>query len=141
MENNIFDKKVLSYSMEDLNMDINELLNDVAPAGKTNKDFTGGYIQQLKNSNQMVAYFGTKAGTKNRDTVKITISADELDLFYMMLKVKIHEMKNETTKTIAVSMAARKLAKINKDESQEETYSEAVISPASNEDSDAPEGF
>ncbi|RLA83968.1 MAG: hypothetical protein DRG78_02860 [Epsilonproteobacteria bacterium] len=138
MEDNIFDKRVLTNSLKDLQMDINELLDEVAPSGKTNKDFTGGYVQQLKNSNQLVAYFGTKVGTNNRDTVKISIPSDELDLFYMMLKSKIHEMQNINTKTVKVSMAARRLARLEREEnitneSQEEICSVAAISPASNE--------
>ncbi len=107
----IFNKEVLKMTLEELLTDIDELIDDVSPEGKSVKDFTGGYVQQLKNSNQFVAYFGTKAGTKNRDTIKVTIQADELDLFYTMLKAKIHDMKNAKTKTVSVSMAQRKLAK------------------------------
>ena len=107
----LFDKRFLGMTVEELILDINELLDEYAPEGKTSGDFNGGYVQQLKNSNQLVAYYGMKAGQKNRDTVKITIPADELDLFYMMLKAKIHEMKSKGTKTVSVSMAQRKLAK------------------------------
>ncbi len=92
-------------------IDINELLDEIAPEGKTNKDFTGGYVQQLKNSNQFVAYFGQKNESRNRDTVKVDINANELDYFYILLKAKIHEMRNEKTKTVRISMAERKLKK------------------------------
>ena len=115
----LFDVSILNNAEESLVKDLDELLDEIAPEGKSVKNFTGGYIQQLKNSNQMVAYFGTKIGTNNRDTVKITIQADELDLFYIMLKAKIHSMRNEKTKTVSVSMAQRKLAKQKKEEQTE----------------------
>ena len=112
----LFNKKVFVFSYEELLMDLNEVLDEIAPSGKSKNDFTGGYIQQLKNSNQLVAYFGTKNGTKNRDTVKIAIQQDELDLFYMMLKAKIHEMKNKDTKTVFISMAERRIQKLKDNE-------------------------
>jgi len=115
----IFNVDVLKISEEELVVDLDEVLEEYAPDGKSVKDFTGGYIQQLKNSNQMVAYFGTKVGTNNRDTVKITIEADELDLFYVMLKAKIHSMRNDKAKTVKVSMAQRKL---NKAKEQKEDW-------------------
>ena len=115
----LFNISVLENSKEDLVRDLNELLEEVSPKGKTVKNFTGGYIQQLKNSNQLVAYFGTKEGTNNRDTVKITIDADELDLFYVMLKAKIHSMRNDKAKVVKVSMAQRKLDKAKKEEDWE----------------------
>lgn len=99
---------------KDLVNDINSLLDDVAPEGKSNIDFTGGYVQQLSNSNQLVAYFGTKKGTNNRDTVKITIDGNELDDMYLMLKAKIHDIRNYKTKTVTVSMAQRRLSKKKK---------------------------
>lgn len=107
----LFDTSVLDNGEEELVKDFNELLDDISPEDKSIDDFTGGYIQQLKNSNQLVAYFGTKKGTNNRDTVKVTIEADELDLFYVMLKAKIHSMKDKKTKTVKVSMAQRRLDK------------------------------
>lgn len=115
----LFDEAVLTYKLEDLQMEFNDVLDDIAPDGKSKEDFTGGYIQQLKNSNQLVAYFGQKNDGKNRDTVKVSIKADELDLFYVMLKAKIHEM-NSKTKGITISMAKRRLdkkkASINEEE-------------------------
>lgn len=112
MNYEIFDKRLFKLELEELVKDINSVLDEIAPDGKTNKDFTGGYIQQLQNSNQFVAYFGQKGNTKNRDTVKVNIQADELDLFYVMLKAKIHEMKQSKTKTVTVSMAKRKYDKL-----------------------------
>ena len=101
--------------------DIDSVLDDYAPEGKDHTYFNGGYVQQLKNSNQLVAYFGMKKGQKNRDAVKIQIPADELDLMYLMLKAKIHELQNEGTKTVRVSMAQRRLAKqkTNKEDKDE----------------------
>ena len=104
---------------DELTKDMNELLDEYAPEGKSSKDFNGGYIQQLKNSNQLVAYFGHDKNN-NRITIKITIDDSELDLFYIMLKAKIHEMKSAKTKTVRVSMAQRKLDKAKtKDEDWE----------------------
>ena len=107
----LFNTEVLKMTTAELLEDIDSVLDDYAPEGKDHTYFNGGYVQQLKNSNQLVAYFGMKKGQKNRDAVKIQIPADELDLMYLMLKAKIHELQNEGTKTVRVSMAQRKLAK------------------------------
>ncbi len=112
----LFNKEVLDYSTGVLMTDINELLEDYLPEGKALQDFTGGYIQQLKNSNQFIAFFGTKQGTKNRHSIRIKIQDDEVDLFYMMLKAKIHQMKNESSNTVSISMAQRKLDRLNNKE-------------------------
>ena len=111
----LFNTEVLKMTVEELLTDIDSLLDEVAPEGKSVKDFNGGYVQQLKNSNQLVAYYGMKKGQKNRESVKITIPADELDLFYMMLKAKIHDLQSHGTKTVRVSMAQRKLAEQDKE--------------------------
>ncbi len=111
MTHELFNTEVLNMTTEELIEDIDSLLNDYAPEGKSVEDFNGGYVQQLKNSNQLVAYFGMKKGQKNRESVKIQIPADELDLMYMMLKAKIHDLQNQGTKTVRVSMAQRRLAK------------------------------
>lgn len=105
----LFDKSVLSYAPKELLMDIDIILTQNLPEGKKIKDFTGGYVQQLKNSNQLVAYFGTQKGTNNRSTCKITIEADELDLAYMMLKAKIHSMRTNGAKAVKVSIAQIRL--------------------------------
>ena len=106
----LFNKEIFTMTVPDLIESINDLLNDCAPTGKTVDDFTGGYVQQLKNSTQFVAYFGTKNGTKNRDTIKITIEPDEIDEMYMMLKAKIHDMRTAGS-TTKISLAQRRLAK------------------------------
>jgi len=111
LSHELFNTEVLKMTVEDLIEEIDSLLDDVAPEGKSRKDFTGGYVQQLSNSNQLVAYFGTKEGTNNRHSVKITVEADELDEMYMMLKAKIHDIRKDKTKTVKVSMAQRRLAK------------------------------
>lgn len=109
--NDLFQTEVLEMKLEDLLSEINEYLNEIAPEGKTSEHFNGGYVQQMKNSCQLVAYFGTKADGKNRDSVKVIIPDNELDDVYMMLKAKIHDMKNSKTKTTSVSFAQRRLAK------------------------------
>jgi len=108
----LFDKRVLSYQVKELLMDIDSLLEDYLPKGKTLEDFTGGYVQQLKNSNQLVCYFGTKPDGKNRCTVKVTVEQDELDLCYMMLKAKIHSMRANGAKAVKVSIAQRRLDRL-----------------------------
>jgi hypothetical protein len=110
--NDLIDKSVLSYDIKDLLMDIDTLLTEHLPEGKTLKDFTGGYVQQLKNSNQLVCYFGTKKNSKNRCTVKITIEQDELDLAYIMLKAKIHSMRSNGAKAVKVSIAQMRLDRL-----------------------------
>lgn len=113
LSHELFSTEVLDMTVNDLIEEINELLDDVAPEGKDHTYFNGGYVQQLQNSNQLVAYFGMRKGQKNRDAVKVQIPADELDLMYMMLKAKIHELQNKKTKTVKISMAQRRLAKQN----------------------------
>lgn len=106
-----FDMSIISFEKEDLVKDLDAILSEYAPEGKTIKDFTGGYIQQLTNSNVFVAYYGTDKN-KNKNTVRMTIPDNEVDLFYVMLKAKIHEMKySGKTKKIVVSLASRKLGK------------------------------
>ena len=108
----LFDKSVLSYEIKDLLMDIDNVLIQHLPKGKKITDFTGGYVQQLKNSNQLVAYFGSKPDSKNRCTVKITIEQDELDIAYMMLKAKIHSMRANGAKAVKVSLAQARLDRL-----------------------------
>jgi len=106
----MFDETLFTITLEDIMVDINEIITEAAPEGKTVTDFTGGYIQQLKNSTQFVAYYGTKEGTKNRSTAKITIADNEIDTYYMMLKAKIHDMKRNGAKTpTIISLAERRL--------------------------------
>lgn len=73
------------------------------PTEKKYEDFTGGYIQQLSNSNQLVLYFGYKrkydkekgelVNTKNRESVKLNISSEELDIFYVGLKIMVANLR------------------------------------------------
>jgi hypothetical protein len=109
--NELFNTEVMDMSVDELLDEINAYLDEIAPDGKTSKHFNGGYIQQMKNNAQLVAYFGTKADGKNRDSVKISIPDSEIDDVYMMLKAKIHDMNNEGTKKVSVSFAQRRLAK------------------------------
>jgi len=116
--NDLFKTGVMEMDVKDLLVEINEYLDEIAPEGKTSKNFNGGYVQQMKNSCQLVAYFGTKPDGKNRDSVKITVPDDEIDDVYLMLKAKIHDMNSTGTKKERVSFASRRLAKQkgNKDE-------------------------
>lgn len=100
--NQIFNKGVFSMTTKTLLEDINSLIKDITPEDKDPTDFTGGYVQQLKNSVQFVAYFGTKLGSRNRETVKIDIELDEMDMMYAMLKVKIHDMRAGKKKKISL---------------------------------------
>lgn len=108
----LFDSSILTTPVEESLEDMNAIIEAMAPEGKTLSDFTGGYLQQLKNSTQFVAYFGTKANTKNRATSKLSIPDNELDEYYLMLKAKIQEMKQAETATIVtLSLAERKAAR------------------------------
>lgn len=111
----VFDSRVLNYNIGELMRDMNELLDDIAPEGKDQSNFTGGYVQQLKNSNRFTAFFGTKEGTTNKATVQIDITDDEVDLMYLMLKAKIHQMKNARQKVKKVSLAERKLKRMSEE--------------------------
>lgn len=111
----VFDSRVLNYNIGELMRDMNELLDDMAPEGKNQSNFTGGYVQQLKNSNRFTAFFGTKPGTNNKQTVQIDIPDNEVDLMYLMLKAKIHEMKNARQKVKKISLAERRLKKMSRE--------------------------
>lgn len=91
----VFDSSVLNYSTGELMEIINKLITDNAPEGKTLKDFTGGYIQQLTHSNRFTMFYGQKTGTTNKSTVQLNIADTEVDLMFVMLKAKILDMKNE----------------------------------------------
>jgi hypothetical protein len=91
---NFFDKEVFSLTFDELLEDIDFMLSENLPEGKEVSDFTGGYVQQLKNSTKFVAYFGTKINSNNKCTVPISIPDEEVDLMYMMLKAKMYSMRN-----------------------------------------------
>lgn len=101
----IFDDSILDITKGELVKSMDELLDSIAPEGKTKDNFTGGYIQQLKNSTRFTAFFGTKVGSTNKDTVQVNIEDNEMDLMYIMLKAKIHEMKNSKATAPKVSLA------------------------------------
>lgn len=113
---------VMDMTVEDLLVEINEYLDEIAPEGKNSDNFNGGYVQQMKHNSQLVAYFGTKKDGKNRDSVKIKIPDNEVDDVYMMLKAKIHDMKSHGTKTVSVSFAQRRLAKKKTAIKEDEEY-------------------
>ncbi len=109
----LFDSSILSYDTAESLQDMNDIITAITPDGKSPSDFTGGYLQQLKNSTQFVAYFGTKSNTKNRATAKLTIKEEELDLYYLLLKAKIASMRQaDTPITISISLSERRLARI-----------------------------
>jgi|FLOH01.1.fsa_nt_gi hypothetical protein len=116
----LFDKGVFVMTVEELILEMNLLLEDNLPDGKSIDDFTGGYVQQLKNNTKFVAYFGTKIGSTNKSTSSIVIEDDELDTMYMMLKAKIHDMRNSKAKVKKISLASRRLARLSDDEQPEE---------------------
>ena len=110
----IFDMSLFSLTIREMMIDIDEIITEIAPSGKELKDFTGGYIQQLKNSSQFVAYYGTKVGQKNKAVSKITIADSELDAYYMMLKIKIQDMKKNGATTVKIiTLAERRLNRAN----------------------------
>ena len=103
----LFDSSVLNYNIGDIMNLINELLDEHAPEGKTKDDFTGGYIQQLKNSTRFVAFYGTKPGTNNKATSIIDIEDNDIDLMYLCLKAKIQNMRNKNKTRKKVSLTER----------------------------------
>ena len=111
----VFDSRVLNYNIGGLMKDMSDLLDEIAPEGKDKTNFTGGYVQQLKNSNRFTAFFGTKVGTHNKDTVQIDVPDDEVDLMYLMLKAQIHTMKNARQKVKKISLADRRLTRLKKE--------------------------
>ena len=103
----LFDSSVLNYNIGELMKLIDDLLTEFAPEGKTINDFTGGYIQQLKNSTRFVAFFGTKIGTNNKATSIIDVENDDVDLMYLSLKAKIQDMRAKKTNKNKVSLSKR----------------------------------
>ena len=107
-----FDSSILIITLEEAMAEMDIIIGEMAPSkdGKSLKDFTGGYLQQLKNSTQFVAYFGTKPDSNNRSTTKARIEDSEIDEYYLMLKAKIQDMKsNGATVAMPKSLAQRKL--------------------------------
>lgn len=114
----LFDSSILTTPLTDSLQDINDIITAIAPEGKTLDDFTGGYLQQLKNSTQFVAYFGTKSNTKNRATAKLSIKDTELDEYYLMLKAKLSSMRQaDMPVTLTLSLQERKLARLQANQS------------------------
>jgi len=107
----LFDSSVLNYSTGELMKLIDELLTEFAPEGKTKDNFTGGYIQQLKNSTRFVAFFGTKEGSTNKATSIIDVENDDVDLMYLSLKAKKQEMRAKKTNKNKVSLSKRLVKK------------------------------
>jgi hypothetical protein len=114
----MFDKGVFSMNTEDLLFDMDLMLGGNLPDGKELKDFNGGYVQQLENSTRFVAFFGTEKGTtdsgkpkKNRASAVIDIDSDDIDTMYIMLKLKLHELRNSKRKVKKVSLSAIRLAR------------------------------
>ena len=81
----------------------NELVKQNVPDGKSETDFTGGYVQQLANNNQLVLYFGYKqkydeekgkvVNTKNKATTILNIDYSDVDMMYVGLKAKVTDMR------------------------------------------------
>ncbi|MCK5536021.1 MAG: hypothetical protein KAI79_04295 [Bacteroidales bacterium] len=109
-----FNTDILNYTQKEFIMGLDAILNDNLPEGKTVDDFTGGYIQQLKNSNRLTCFFGTKEDGKNKSTVQIAIATEDLDLTYLMLKCKVQDLHNKTSKIKKVSMSSVMLDIVNK---------------------------
>ena len=118
MIDSMFDKGVFSMSTEDLLFDMDLMLSGNLPEGKELSDFNGGYVQQLENSTRFVAYFGTESGTtatgkpkKNRASSVIDIDNDDIDTMYIMLKIKLHSLRNSKRKVKKVSLSEIRLAR------------------------------
>jgi len=79
------------------------LVQDNIPDKKSFEDFTGGYVQQLANNNQLVLYFGYKqrydeekkkmVNTKNKATTILNIDYADIDIMYVGLKAKVTDMR------------------------------------------------
>ena len=111
----LFDKDVFIMTIEELLTDMDFLLEEIAPEGKSVSDFTGGYVQQLSHSTRLIAFYGSKPGTNNRSTGSVDIENDEMDTMYMMLKAKIHQIRNrkKSGKVQKISLAQRRMARKN----------------------------
>jgi len=108
-EDEVYNIEVYNYTYKELIMNLDGVIAEHLPEGKELKDFTGGYIQHLSNSNRLTMFFGTKPGTKNKSTVQVSLQDDEVDLVYLMLKAKMHEIKNSKLVKPRISMATRML--------------------------------
>ena len=94
-------------STEELVQIFDDILADNLPEGKNVSDFTGGYIQQLSNSVTLICYIGYKEDGKNKEVARIKIDNEDIDMGYMLLKVKMNwfrnEKRKEPKKTISLS--------------------------------------
>ena len=94
-----------NYTIGELMITMDAILKHIAPEGKTIEDFTGGYIQQLKNSTRFTAFFGTKEGTNNKATAQYNIPPEDMDNMYLMLKAKIIDMNNVKSKVKMINIS------------------------------------
>lgn len=105
LRRNIYDENVSALvafqyegiTVKDMVNVFNKIVEQNAPIGKTADDFTGGYIQQMSNSNQLVLYYGYKfkdgEKTGNKDTTILDVDDSEIDMFYIGLKAKTIDMR------------------------------------------------
>ena len=99
----------------------NNLVRDNVPEDKTYDDFTGGYVQQMANSNQLVLYFGYKqrfdedkkkmVNTKNKATTILNIDYADIDIMYVGLKAKVTDMRLNKHKKKHKTVSIRDYAK------------------------------
>lgn len=107
--------EIMGLDISDLIEQFDLILEENLPEGKSLEDFNGGYVQQLQNDSVFVAFFGTKADGKNKSTSRIGIQSEDIDLMYVMLKAKIHQMRNKKRNKKKLSLSDRFGSKILKE--------------------------
>ncbi len=83
-------KKMINEVLEDV-------VGDVAPMGKTLKDFGGGYVECLKTKANVVLYFGFDS-SKNRVSSKFEIEKEDILLWQEAIAESLWNVGGNVTK-------------------------------------------
>ena len=107
-----------------------EIIAKKLPKGKTLSDFTGGYINILKNKTKVVLFFGYREDGKNKVEVSIDIDKSEEDIWLKVFQFKRNLMNRETnTVSLAELIVTRQVLDNQTKEEFIESKDDSIDSP------------
>lgn len=79
-----------------------KIILDKLPEGKKLNDFTGGYINILKNKTKVVLFFGYKEDGKNKVEISFNIDKSEEDIWLKVFQFK-RDLMNKSINTVSIA--------------------------------------
>ena len=79
-----------------------KIILDKLPEGKKLSDFTGGYINILKNKTKVVLFFGYKEDGKNKVEISFNIDKSEEDIWLKVFQFK-RDLMNKSINTVSIA--------------------------------------